>query len=67
MVGKSICGSEDTGSWKKQTIPTKRKAAAIKDVATGRLMKGLDRLTGSANSRSPRNHGRLIHRPLGAG
>src|SRR5215467_1314733 len=46
MVGKSICGSGETGSWKKATAPAAATPNVSKVVATGRRMKGLDRLMG---------------------
>jgi hypothetical protein len=40
MVGKSTCGSGDTGSNGYAAIPTSRIAIISSDVAMGRLIKG---------------------------
>ncbi len=50
-VGKSTSGRAATGRLKKATRPKTRKAAAISEVATGRRMKGLERLTRRASWR----------------
>jgi hypothetical protein len=42
MVGKSTCGSGDTGSWKKATAPAAATPKVSRIVATGRWMKGVD-------------------------
>ena len=42
MVGKSTCGSGDTGSLKKATAPAAASPMVRSVVATGRRMKGLD-------------------------
>ncbi len=46
-VGKSTSGKAATGSRLKATIPTTSSAAASSQVATGRLMNGLEILTAS--------------------
>src|SRR5579859_3389413 len=45
-VGKSTFGRADTGRMKKATMPTSSTAAAIRVVATGRLIKGAERFKG---------------------
>jgi hypothetical protein len=40
MVGKSTCGSGDTGNNRKATAPDKKMAMTRSVVATGRRMKG---------------------------
>src|SRR5271155_390655 len=44
IVGKSICGSGDTGKTLKATPPASAIAAVSRVVATGRAMNGEDRL-----------------------
>src|SRR6201998_1722249 len=44
MVGKSTWGSAATGRLRNATMPKISSAAADSDVATGRLMKGLEML-----------------------
>src|SRR5580658_8591658 len=44
MVGKSTCGSGDTGSRRKATAPAAATPKVSRMVATGRRMKGVDRL-----------------------
>src|SRR5215472_9030131 len=44
IVGKSTCGSGATGRKRKATTPERRIAAVISDVATGRRMKGAEKL-----------------------
>jgi hypothetical protein len=46
MVGKSICGSGATGKKKKATDPASAIAIVRRVVATGRCMKGEDKLIG---------------------
>src|SRR5215469_12704187 len=43
MVGKSTCGSGDTGRNRKATIPESAIAMVIRDVATGRRIKGAEK------------------------
>ena len=42
MVGKSTCGSGETGSTVKATAPARATATVSSVVATGRRMKGAD-------------------------
>src|SRR3954469_12624184 len=44
MVGKSTCGSGATGRNQKATAPASRMANEIREVATGRRMKGPEKL-----------------------
>ena len=44
MVGKSTCGSGATGRKRNATTPESRIAKVISDVATGRRMKGAEKL-----------------------
>src|SRR2546429_566089 len=44
MVGKSTCGSGATGKNRKATTPERRMAKVISEVATGRRMKGAEKL-----------------------
>src|SRR5882724_12549410 len=44
MVGKSICGSGATGRKRKATAPERKMAKVISVVATGRLIKGAEKL-----------------------
>src|SRR5579883_2632200 len=44
MVGKSTCGKGDTGSRRNAATPDNATAAVNKVVATGRLIKGAERL-----------------------
>ena len=44
MVGKSICGSGDTGSLKNANTPASTTPIVNSVVATGRSMNGVDRL-----------------------
>src|SRR5580692_2679072 len=44
MVGKSICGSGETGNSRKATAPARAMAAVKSVVATGRWMNGEERL-----------------------
>ncbi len=44
MVGKSTCGSGDTGSWKNATAPDAAIPKVSRMVATGRRMNGVERL-----------------------
>jgi hypothetical protein len=44
IVGKSTCGSGETGSKRKATAPAKPTATVSSAVATGRLMNGDERL-----------------------
>src|SRR5208337_447014 len=44
IVGKSICGSGDTGNSRKATAPAKAMAAVSRVVATGRRINGEERL-----------------------
>ncbi len=44
-VGKSTCGSGETGSRRNATAPARATAAVSRVVATGFLMKGEERLT----------------------
>jgi hypothetical protein len=44
MVGKSTCGSGATGKNRNATKPERRIAIVINDVATGRRMKGAEKL-----------------------
>src|SRR3954447_16245914 len=45
IVGKSTCGSGDTGSNRKATIPVSAIAAVRREVATGLRMNGAEILT----------------------
>jgi hypothetical protein len=40
IVGKSTCGNGATGRKRNATMPERRMASVISDVATGRRMKG---------------------------
>jgi len=44
MVGKSTCGSGATGKNLKATAPERKIATVINDVATGRRIKGAEKL-----------------------
>jgi hypothetical protein len=44
MVGKSTCGRGATGKNRKATRPDRRMAKVISEVATGRRMKGAEKL-----------------------
>ncbi len=44
MVGKSTCGNGATGNSSNATAPTSIRPSINSEVATGRLMKGLERL-----------------------
>src|SRR2546421_9250008 len=44
MVGKSTCGSGATGKKRNATAPERKIAMVISDVATGRRMKGEEKL-----------------------
>jgi hypothetical protein len=44
MVGKSTCGSGDTGKIRKATTPERKIAMVMSDVATGRRIKGAEKL-----------------------
>jgi hypothetical protein len=48
MVGKSICGSGAIGSTGYEMTPAKRIAIMRSEVATGRRIKGVDRLMASS-------------------
>src|ERR1700728_1563301 len=67
MVGKSTWGSGDTGSRRKATAPAKPTAIVSSAVATGRLMKGAERLTASLHSRGQDAFRSLFSCPNGAG
>jgi hypothetical protein len=45
IVGKSTCGSGDTGKSRNATAPARATATVNNEVATGFLMKGEERLT----------------------
>src|SRR6202790_4896550 len=53
MVGKSTCGSGATGKNRKATTPERRMAKVISDVATGRRMKGAEKLEEKFTGQSP--------------
>src|ERR1700674_2702117 len=53
MVGKSTCGSGATGKNRKATTPERRMANVISDVATGRRMKGAEKLEEKFTAQSP--------------
>src|SRR5882724_2348266 len=53
MVGKSICGSGATGRKRKATAPERKIAKVIKVVATGRRMKGAEKLEEKFTGQSP--------------
>src|ERR1700681_241295 len=53
IVGKSTCGSGATGKNRKATTPEKRMAKVISDVATGRRMKGAEKLEEKFTGQSP--------------
>src|SRR5690348_7578405 len=44
MVGKSTCGRGETGKNRKATIPARAMAMVVRDVATGRRIKGAEKL-----------------------
>src|ERR1043166_9034881 len=44
IVGKSICGNGATGKKRKATAPDRKIAMVMSVVATGRLMKGAEKL-----------------------
>jgi hypothetical protein len=44
MVGKSICGSGATGRKRNATAPERKMARVMRVVATGRRMKGAEKL-----------------------
>jgi hypothetical protein len=50
MVGKSTCGSGDTGSRRNAIAPASAMPSVSSVVATGRSMKGADRLIAAASS-----------------
>src|SRR5665213_357356 len=50
IVGKSTCGNGETGSLKNATAPAAASPNVSKVVATGRRMKGVDRLMAQFNS-----------------
>src|ERR1700729_2139760 len=50
MVGKSTCGSGETGSLKNATAPAAANPNVSRVVAIGRRMKGVDRLMDQFNS-----------------
>src|SRR5262249_45188821 len=50
MVGKSTCGSGDTGSWKNEIAPAAASPNVSSVVATGRRMKGVEMLMAAASS-----------------
>jgi hypothetical protein len=45
IVGKSTCGRGATGNSSNATAPTRTRPSINSEVATGRLIKGLERLT----------------------
>jgi hypothetical protein len=49
MVGKSICGSGETGNKRKATAPAKNTAMTRSVVATGRRMNGSEMFIGQSN------------------
>ena len=53
MVGKSTCGSGATGRNRKATTPDRRMAKVISEVATGRRMKGAEKLEEKFTDQSP--------------
>src|SRR5207245_1569373 len=53
IVGKSTCGSGATGRNRKATTPESRMAIVISDVATGRRMKGAEKLEEKFTNQSP--------------
>src|SRR5260370_31707366 len=53
MVGKSTCGSGATGKKRNATTPESKIAMVINDVATGRRMKGAEKLEERCNVQSP--------------
>src|SRR5215467_13266067 len=46
IVGKSTCGNGDTGNLPKAKMPARVRPIVSSVVATGRLMKGVDKLMG---------------------
>jgi hypothetical protein len=44
MVGKSTCGSGDTGRKRNATTPDRKIAIVMSEVATGRRMNGAEKL-----------------------
>src|SRR5690242_15732807 len=53
MVGKSICGRGATGRNRKATAPERRMARVIREVATGRRIKGAEKLEEKFTIQSP--------------
>src|SRR5215813_3571006 len=53
IVGKSTCGNGATGKNRNATTPDKRIARVIRDVATGRRMKGAEKLALKFMRQSP--------------
>ncbi len=53
IVGKSTCGSGATGKNRNATTPESRIAMVISDVATGRRMKGAEKLEEKFTAQSP--------------
>jgi hypothetical protein len=53
IVGKSTCGSGATGKNRKATKPESKMAKVISEVATGRRMKGAEKLEEKFTGQSP--------------
>src|SRR6266481_4104334 len=53
MVGKSTCGRGATGKKRNATAPERKIAKVISDVATGRRMKGAEKLEEKFTGQSP--------------
>src|ERR1700690_4670071 len=56
MVGKSTCGSAETGSSLNATAPARAMATVRSAVATGRRMNGVDKLIASPLEPTPERH-----------
>src|SRR5712664_3925474 len=53
IVGKSTCGSGATGRKRNATAPERKMAKVISEVATGRRMKGAEKLEEKFTAQSP--------------
>src|SRR6266851_985973 len=53
MVGKSICGRGATGRKRKATAPERKMAIVMSEVATGRRIKGAEKLEEKFTGQSP--------------
>jgi hypothetical protein len=59
MVGKSTCGSGDTGNKRKATAPAKNTAMTRSVVATGRFMNGSEMFIGQNNFQWQKANGKV--------